>query len=264
MERRTRHHAPARPRTSWLTLFSLLAMLVSCFTAAPASAQENASPLTPNAALYYWRVWFERDRDFASSIAEKHAYKSADAEWRPSPELVKELELRSGYISGILRASEIGPCDFGIAYEDGYMALIPHISLLRESARILAADARRLWMSDHNDEAMERIAAIVRMAGHTRSDRVAISALVGSVLIDAATDETAAMAKAGKLGAESRTKLAAIVRPLDVEDPMGIRNSVESERTIMLGYVRRRIESAGVKVIEEFVSLNQSDKDVLA
>lgn len=229
----------------------------------PPLAQPAPTSLTPNAALYYWRGWFERDADFMKSITEKYNYKASDPDWKPSDELKKELDLHDGFIATIIRATKVGPCDFGVAYEDGYMALIPHVGLMRQCARMLGCDARRAWMDDKTDEAGERIAAIIRMSSHTKNDRLAISALVGGALFKDAMDETLAMQKAGKLTDTVKQSLAELVRRVPTDDPFGVKPALESERAISATYLRRRLNDDGMKVLEEMISLTDNRDEAL-
>ncbi|MGE3109300.1 MAG: hypothetical protein AB7G11_12085 [Phycisphaerales bacterium] len=238
--------------------------LASARVTIPQPQPAATTSLTPNAALYYWRTWYERNNDFLNSITDKHGYKASDPDWKPSDDLIKDLANYQGFIGGVIRASKIEPCDFGIAYEDGYMALLPHVSLMRQSARLLGCDARRAWLAGNSDEAGQRIAAIIRIARHTTSDHVAISSLVGNVLVKDALDELTAMNKAGNLTPSVKRLIADIARPLDHDDPFGVRDSIISERAMATSYIKRRLETDGVAVLQEMVSFADADPAVSA
>jgi hypothetical protein len=198
--------------------------------------------------------------DFIKALSDTHKYSAGDLDWRPNDELKKGLEGHSGYIGMVINSSKIGPCDFGVAYEDGYMALIPHVGFMRQSARVLGADARRLWMDGKTDEAGERLVTIVRMSNHARADKLAISSLVSAALMKDAHAEVRAMDKAGRLTDSVKKAVAETLSAFPAKDPCGIKNSIAAERGMSSTYLRTRLNTDGTKVLEEMLAVNHGEE----
>jgi hypothetical protein len=67
-------------------------------------------------------------------------------------------------------------------YEDGFIALMPHLANARTLVRILATDIQ--WQAARGDDeaAIERLEAIMRIAQHAESDPILISYLVAGAI----------------------------------------------------------------------------------
>ena len=117
--------------------------------AAPAAGDNR------NAALYYWRALYSLDRDFQRQTGDLLQH-DRTADWAPPESTVAKLKENRDFITQLLQASRIDKCDFGIAYDEGFMALLPHVGPLRSGARILAMDAHRLMAENIRSELKRR------------------------------------------------------------------------------------------------------------
>ena len=204
-----------------------------------------------NAALYYWRAFYSVDREFQRQSGEL-LQSPRSATWAPDASTVAKLEANRGFINQLLTATRIERCDFDIAYEEGLMALIPHLGLMRSGARILVLDERRLLAEGKMDDAAERIAAIYRMSVHLRNDNVLISSLVSMALAGLAADEAQVLAESGKLTETGRDAIVAALQPLNTVDGFGAKRCIEMERRITVDYLRGMLTGpeAGKKLSE--------------
>jgi hypothetical protein len=223
--------------------------------ATPSRHESRAAQGSPrdnrNAALYYWRALYTLDRDFQKEASDLLVPDRA-ADWVPSDSTMAKLDANSGFIEQLLQASRIDKCDFGIAYDEGFMALLPHLSPLRAGARILVLDAHRLMADGKPDEAAERIAGVYRIAAHVRNDNVLISSLVSIAVAGLAADEAEMFAKAGKLTDAGRANIVAALQPLNRADGFNCKSCMDMERRLTIDYFHRVLKGpeAGKKLLE--------------
>jgi hypothetical protein len=227
-------------RLACLLAVVLLAPAAPLVCPAAALAQEHPD-LAPNAALHYWRVWqtrgFQTDEGKKLSEMAGAQYQISDASWVPDEALTKALVSQQEFVDGLINASKLEGCDWGVAYDEGINALLPHLGLLRSSARILGSDARRLLVAGKPDEAAGRVAAMFRVAAHARTDQVMISSLVSVAVAVAAADETQVLASSGKLTEAGRAEILLALSRFDATDPFQMKASIDTERRIFLVWI---------------------------
>ena len=78
------------------------------------------------------------------------------------------------------RAANLDYAEFGIAREQGFGALMPHLNPMRQLGRLMTIQARVLRASGQLHEAGKLTADALRMSRHAASDHVLIGSLVGS------------------------------------------------------------------------------------
>jgi hypothetical protein len=229
-------------------------------TATAAVASAPARQDGRNAALYYWRAFYTLDRDFQRQVGEILPGERA-ADWRPPSEIVQKLTENSSFINELLVATRIDKCDFGIAYEEGFMALLPHLGIMRSSTRILVMDARRLMDAGDWDGAAERIAAMYRMAVHLKNDDVLISALVAAAITAQANTEVTAIVAGEHLSPAGRDVILGALQPLNQADGLGIKRCIEMERNMTIDYMRRTLKGpqAGKKLAEIGLGIGEKE-----
>jgi hypothetical protein len=192
-------------------------------------------PDTPrqNAALLYFQAWQSVPQATFERVVEQR-------------EKAGVLEKHQALVEGLLRAAETEHCDWGIQYEQGLRAMVPHLGMMRKTARIVAADAERLLGAEVVDAGAvaRRCAALVKMSNQVRGDRILIAPLVGiamnklaGIVIDPALD-------AGTMPLEAAQASLNAYRGLDAEDPFGVLAGVAGEREIFLGWIRTHYKGA--------------------
>src|SRR5262245_16889379 len=218
-------------------------LLVSGATAARQSAPPAALADrtqfedTPNAALVYWRAWSLGPADFGEKTKSLFdAAKPVD----PRGELATYLRENATLVTNIIAATRRPDCDFGIDYSAGFMAMMPHLAKLRDSARLLAADARLAAAEGRADDAAQRTAAIYRMARQPLNDRLMISSLVGSAIAGLGHSTVKSLADTGALIPAVRPTIRDAALALNTDDPFFIKGSVRCEGVVMIGWVAER------------------------
>ncbi len=219
--------------------------------AAPAPAAPAPTRALDNAALGYWRAWSVLDLDETKRNLLRDAGSAADPDFVPSEEL--RALLADEDIEVILRATRRPHCDFGVDVDRGIDALLPHLAPMRDSARLLALDARVHLDDGDVDGAVERVAAGYRIAAHCASEPFLISSLV-SLAVFATIDEVAAhVMTAQHLSEAQRAVLQDALGRFSADDPAGIKRGITSERDVFVSWVRD--ELTGPAAIERLDAL---------
>ncbi|MDX2115492.1 MAG: hypothetical protein SFZ24_07710 [Planctomycetota bacterium] len=202
-----------------------------------------------NAATEYWRV-----------------LTVMTSELKARPEFVLEAPLRGGAVDAellakvrptvealrdaanrLVEASKIDHCDFmgGQLQAEGPLALMPHLSPMRQGMQLLIASACVDAQDGRGDRAAAQLAGAFRMSRHLQNENVLISSLVsisGFRLIDQAV---AALLDAGAIDAAGQGELAGALRRFDPADPFRVRAAFLGERTYFVGWIRRELAGAG-------------------
>jgi len=210
-----------------------------------------------NAALLYYRYFELLDDELADSVkafaADNGGWDNHD--WIPNEELAEQLAAADS-IRGFLRATTIDNADFGVEVELGVFAILSHLTPMRATARLVAADARRLAAEGDIDAAARRIAALHTAARHTSQDSVVISSLVGMAIAKLACGETQHLAESGQLSTESRDLLLDAINAYDNNDPFSARQSITNERDIFLAWIRVTFADAtGQELLDAFATI---------
>lgn len=157
----------------------------------------------------------------------------------PTPEQ-RELLRRADPIIELLGvASTLPKPEFGVEWEKGFDATLPHLARMRGMARLLAARARVEMRSGGEASAAELIAVSTRLSDHVTHDGGLIGSLVGSAMfslsgstLDAAIDE-------GRLTAEMAEKVLASTDSLSPDDAFGYGAALTHEAEVFGGWMRR-------------------------
>lgn len=199
-----------------------------------------------NAALRYWRTFELGDSDSSRVIAEYTPDPQAE-QWIPTDELVKALAQQQERIEALIEATRFEHCDFGVDYDDGPYVLLPHLNKLRSSALLLLLDGRMHAHQGDINNAVERSAAVYRMAEHLSHERTLISSLVSLAIFAVADDFVAELDSAGKLNAEHRATIANALGRFGTGDPFGMKAAVAAERDVMANWMRRVLVDDGLE-----------------
>ncbi len=208
----------------------------------PAGAPTPGTPSPPapvlalNAAAAYRKAWDARPALFDNKFLQKELM--GDANWAPTPEVGAQLEAGQPEIAAILGAVKIEPCDWGIAYEKGFDALVPHVAKFGVTARVLFADARRLLAKGDTGAAVQRISAIIMLPRHLRHDGLVLSTSTGQQVGALGMGEAERLATAGKLDGASRTVLLDALRTLDSPDPVGMKDALTMEARMIRDWTK--------------------------
>ena len=225
-------------------LTTLALTTLALVSPAPAIAQ-HANP--PNAADDYreafaaWEKLPESDREILAS----YEYTPGA---RVSPEVRAALSRAQPALDAFRTGGDRDFVDWGITYEKGPGTLLPHLSPLRNGARLLALDAHvRLAQGDARGAA-ESIAASIHMSDHATDDPVLISTLVGVAMfrhIDSSVLQNAI--GSGALGAGEAGVVLDSIDDILHDDPFQLTGSLIGEREGMAGWMIDNFSMEGGK-----------------
>jgi hypothetical protein len=248
----------------------LLAASVPCGLAAtvqpaaptPAAAGKAAEvSKDANAALRYWAAFSQVSKELADKVREidfdKLTTKDAVAA------AMKEAGLETGCpaATGMLfEATKLTRCDFEVNWDEGPMALLPHLAQLRTSSRLLRLEARRLQMEGTPDEAARHCAAIVRLAGHASNDRCLISSLVGIAICELGFAEIKQLLATGKVSAAAAAELRSAVEGVDAADPMRMAEALRNEGKVFADWLEKQLNApGGMNKVKEIQGVSTGD-----
>lgn len=212
----------------------------------PALAGAPSSLFAPeqdpsNAALVYWRLWAIEPASLGEKVGEMYdGTKPIDL----NGPLAGLLRGNADYIESIGRATNLKECDFGVEYSAGILALLPHLSKLRATARVLAADAQLAAAERDYDRAAIRLAWICRISSQLIQDRTMISSLVSIAVASLVNTRLDDFAAPGSLKPTPRAELLAALRALPPEDPFGVRTTLEAEGRLVTQWIENAYTGA--------------------
>jgi hypothetical protein len=203
-----------------------------------------------NAALVYYRTWDSIDRAVFTDVNQN--YKNEPGA-KLSEEHLKALKENRPFVESLMYASGIETCDWGVNFDEGPNATLPHLGLLRGSCRFLGADARRCVQEGDINGAAKRIVAVVRMSTQMRQDRCLISALVGVAINGYAISLTRNMMTENSLTPEAAHVILAAFKGMP-EDPFGFGTCLDMERG-MLDWARKNFtgDQAGADFSKQYL-----------
>lgn len=228
-----------------------------------------------NAALDYWRLvnttTYADDLPARAGEAfkllhpnteDEHQAIEAPASLLPGGQLAAELAEIADFMDDLERASRETHCDFQVRYEDGYAALLPHLGQMRNFARLLTTDARRLALAGDTQGAADRLATALRMARHITGDRILISSLVSAAIADMAMKEAYWLLDRTQDGREIMQILGEAVDRFPEEDPHKVELALRTERDLVASLARQfRGPNAGREFASLFAQMSGDDQD---
>lgn len=229
--------------------------LVAALLLAPATLAQKApqSQLAPaltsgNAAVDYWRASNAVDHATTESIGKLDWSALGDQfDLAKFPDDFKTVAaaIPDSAIDDLLIGSRRTKCDFQIPYEQGPMARLPHLGILRQEARLLRLSARMKAAAGDAEASAQRLVAILHMSAHIRHEGLLISNLVGMAMVSMVQSETESQVNAHKLTPEARQSLSEAFRLFTGADPFGIEQSINSgERQWTLGWIKNNFHGA--------------------
>lgn len=242
------------------------------FLLAPMNAAlaQSVRPEDRNAAIKYSWAFYTLPQDLLVKVADIDLSdtmfeKEASKQPKGFAELVEQLKPYSSSIQQLIDASKLRRCDHEIEYEKGVAALLPHLGKMRQAVRVLRIDARRLIIDGDAPAAAERIATMVRMARHLRTDRTLISSLVAAAITNTAAVEADAELASGLLPEEARRTILAAFQELDAVDPFAMKDAVRGEQALTLNWIKSTFdgEDAGQRLLAMSISGDPDAKAAL-
>ncbi len=219
-----------------------------------------------NAALRHYRAWTMARTDNLTEFDELWKNESElKPGWQPSAKLREMMGTLGDYIATARLAAELRDADWGVEYSDGFMAILPHLGLLRREAKVLEMAARvELASGPQADRvlAARSLAACFRLGRHPISDKTVISTLVGGAIANRAALATGALLDQGLIGPAEAAIILEGARALDASDPFNFDGALRGEMWLAASAFAKTGPDAGKQagqVARELVSMNQAD-----
>lgn len=202
-----------------------------CFVSNAAAGSVALVAEEQNAAELYRAAW-ERHEDLLDAFdAEQRRTDilSSSAEWTPEKETMDVLRACRPLVEDLIGGTRAAEADWGGETDDLFVEL-PHLGMLRQSARLLAADARASMALNDHEGAAERIAAMFRMSRHMRHDDIIISSQVAMAIGDFGVRMTELFIAEGRPAPEHLTPIREALAALPDEDPFYVLDAIKGER----------------------------------
>ncbi|MFI4871694.1 MAG: hypothetical protein ACIARQ_07775, partial [Phycisphaerales bacterium JB061] len=205
----------------------------------PAIGGSPDIPLTParsNAALQYHLSW-----RMIETLLERTNLTAEEIEAVDRGELPEryreQLAAERNRIEDLIEVTKLTLCDFGNHSEKGIDAILPHLGVMRETGRLLIADAKRLEATDM-DAAVDRIAATIRLGEHASQSSYIIGSLVGVAIAQMAREEIQRLLDDSKLDPGHAETLDDALNRIITDDPFHSLNAIESEAMMMKHWLK--------------------------
>lgn len=140
-------------------------------------ASADTPPKTAdNAALKYWQAFATLP---SLEKAEEERLR-ADSSTMPLDAEARDLVAKADYSLKMLhRAAALPRCDWGLSFEDGIEALLPHAQAARALSSLAYLRARMRFEADRTGDAIDDVVDALTLGRHTSRDGSLITVLVG-------------------------------------------------------------------------------------
>ncbi len=206
----------------------IAAVVAAAVLSMPADAQQQ--PTTANAALRYWTAFAALQDPPADATTTDLLLRVTDgtASWDEG-RMGAILDANAEALDIMLRTSSLRSCDWGVDYELGPNAPIPHLAKARVLGRLSVLSGMRLAARGQTSKAIERWIASIRFSQHVAQGGTLISLLSAqSILLPTLK---ALAGEVSRMNPESRAKVNDVLRMLpetafDWPDAMRLEESV--------------------------------------
>jgi hypothetical protein len=185
------------------------AIVAACSVAVTVHAQQPAA----NAALRYWMAFAMMQDPPANAATTDLLQRVADGSERwDEGRLGAILDANSDALDVMGRASSLRVCDWGVEYELGPNAPIPHLAKARVLGRLNVLSGHRLAARGQASDAVNRWLAGIRFSQHLAQGGTLISLFSAQSILLPTLHALAS--EISRLNAESRANVDAVVRML--------------------------------------------------
>lgn len=123
-------------------------------------------------------------------------------------------------------------CRFAVRWEDGFDARLPHYPALRDTARVLSAQAILQAREGHQEKALKSLELAFEVADSSCQDEIMIAVLVRSAMVAYANNALLGVLKYGAPSAESASEWNSILQTTDYGAQYA--ESLRSERALSI------------------------------
>ena len=211
------------------------AIVAACLVAVTVHAQQPAA----NAALRYWMAFAVMQDPPANAATTDLLQRVADGSERwDEGRLGAILDANSDALDIMGRASSLHVCDWGVEYELGPNAPIPHLAKARVLGRLNVLSGHRLAARGQASDAVNRWLAGVRFSRHLAQGGTLISLFSAQSILLPTLHALAS--EISRLNAESRATVDAVVRMLP-ETAFDWPDAMRREESVLATGVRMKL-----------------------
>jgi hypothetical protein len=229
------------------------------------STLRSTTPVPPsvagkqNAALLYFQLQDVIPREVATELQNRYAELTAGGVIGDDSR--KSLAEHKAFFQKLMDATKVTECDWGIQYQDGFGALLPHLGTLRKYARLLAFDARRCLAEKDLKGAAERYAAIYRMSIHASRGKFLICSLVGEAIQALGCISVQERLDAGELDVETARVILNAAKGIVGEDAHLYVESIAMEEYMAVDWVKEHYTGpdAGERLLTDLSGFNDEE-----
>lgn len=191
-----------------------------------------------NAALLYGR---------ALRLIGPDALKTMQVDAKANPgwmtgEVAAGIEQHAGSLKLVVEAAQLATCDWGVEYEKGPLALLDHLSPMRQLTRVLDARAQIALANGDSSAAARDVATILNIAEHVTQDRVLLSSLVSMAVCKLAVTRAEQMLNDGVMTREDARIVLEGVERLQATQGFGTTDALRMERWMIVEWMRAACE----------------------
>lgn len=196
-------------------------------------------PLDNNAALSYWQAFAllppidDKTRERMASIMRGDS--AVDDDMR------KLVAASDNSLVFLYRGASIESCGWGLAFETGPYAYLPHLGKARELSRIALIRARIRFEAGQVEEGMNDTIAAIQLARHAGQDGVIV---LINILVGFAIESEAIETIVDSLHRLNQQQRNEFEQRIDQFQPgIDMKAALQGERDVFLGWLIREIES---------------------
>ena len=216
---------------------------------------DNAAVLYYKASVLYNNV----DDELKEMVAD---FQKGEIEL--NDEIKMFVKTKRRIINTVLDASEVKNCDWGIDFSQGFAAVMPHLSKMRQLSYLVIADAKILTADEDYETALSRCMNLYKMARHI-NERTFVSYLVGIAINGMTNNCVNQIMSDMPQDVQSLTGLKNQLAEID-SIPLSVKPAVLGEREVILGTMTLeqipeivRLCDPNESLKEKILSLNQNE-----
>jgi len=223
--------------------------------AAPATPKGSATPAAARSASYTYIHAFARIRADQSPLTTSVAFSPDGAALDPAAtgsleQALDALKQQQQAVAELIKASALAECTFSLPHPkaEGFDQdiVLAFSENFRAAARLLNADAARLWTEGDTDGAVARISALYGMSAHAADQQLVLLGLTVVAMQALANQSTVHMVRGTadrKLSDAQRDQLLQAIGRLNSVDPSGLERARKTEGTAQGDVLQRILQS---------------------
>lgn len=213
-----------------------------------------------NAASWYQRAIDQYHHAFTNEQRDAIVDYLSNPGAPPTPQVRELITQAQPILSMMRRGSTQQYCDFDLNRDAGFEMLLPHLSPMRQMAKLMSADAQ-IHLADRDASgAATRIADMYRMSGQFGDDKVLISSLVGQAVFGLSERTLQAGVDAGAFGPADSAVVLSAVNALSKSDPFQYIEGLAGEQELAVAYLTEKfVDSDDRTLPQELFELNDDD-----